>query len=59
MSSRRNMGKIPPNVADGSMLTPNILEKKEAPQLLKNEIEIATYTNKVTIGMDVAALEFF
>lgn len=53
------MGKIPPNVADGSMLTPNILEKKEAPQLLKNEIEIATYTNKVTIGMDVAALEFF
>lgn len=53
------MGKIPPNVGDGSMLTPNILEKKEALQLLKNEIEIASYTSKVTIGMDVAALEFF
>ncbi|EGV99551.1 Alpha-enolase [Cricetulus griseus] len=38
---------------------PNILENKEALELLKNAIWKAGYTDQVVIRMDVAASEFF
>uniref|UniRef100_A0A8C6RE95 phosphopyruvate hydratase n=1 Tax=Nannospalax galili TaxID=1026970 RepID=A0A8C6RE95_NANGA len=52
-------GKDATNVGDESGLAPNILENKEALKLLKNTVGKAGYTDKVVIGMDVAASEFF
>uniref|UniRef100_W5MJX4 phosphopyruvate hydratase n=1 Tax=Lepisosteus oculatus TaxID=7918 RepID=W5MJX4_LEPOC len=47
------------NVGDEGGFAPNILENKEALELLKNAIGKAGYTDKIVIGMDVAASEFY
>ncbi|XP_032904402.1 alpha-enolase isoform X1 [Amblyraja radiata] len=47
------------NVGDEGGFAPNILENKEALDLLKSAIEKAGYTDKVVIGMDIAASEFY
>uniref|UniRef100_A0A7N6ANX8 phosphopyruvate hydratase n=1 Tax=Anabas testudineus TaxID=64144 RepID=A0A7N6ANX8_ANATE len=52
-------GKDATNVGDEGGFAPNILENKEALELLKNAIGKAGYTDKIVIGMDVAASEFY
>ncbi|EHB06483.1 Alpha-enolase [Heterocephalus glaber] len=52
-------GKDATNMGEEGGLAPNIMENKEALQLLKNAIGKAGYKDKVVIGMDVAASEFF
>ncbi|XP_063058582.1 beta-enolase-like [Engraulis encrasicolus] len=52
-------GKDATNVGDEGGFAPNILENNEALELLKSAIESAGYTDKIIIGMDVAASEFF
>ncbi|XP_078413957.1 enolase 1a, (alpha) isoform X1 [Cetorhinus maximus] len=47
------------NVGDEGGFAPNILENKEALELLKVAIDKAGYADKVVIGMDIAASEFF
>mmetsp|Transcript_34532 Transcript_34532/g.47194 ORF Transcript_34532/g.47194 Transcript_34532/m.47194 type:complete len:444 (+) Transcript_34532:378-1709(+) len=47
------------NVGDEGGFAPNILENKEALELLQLAIEKAGYTGKIGIGMDVAASEFW
>ncbi|XP_078094839.1 enolase 1a, (alpha) isoform X1 [Mustelus asterias] len=47
------------NVGDEGGFAPNILENKEALELLKTAIEKAGYSDKVVIGMDIAASEFY
>ncbi|XP_048380202.1 beta-enolase [Stegostoma tigrinum] len=51
-------GKDATNVGDEGGFAPNILENNEALELLKTAIENAGYTDKIIIGMDVAASEF-
>ncbi|XP_038677424.1 enolase 1a, (alpha) isoform X2 [Scyliorhinus canicula] len=46
------------NVGDEGGFAPNILENKEALELLKTAIDKAGYSDKVVIGMDIAASEF-
>lgn len=46
-------------VGDEGGFAPNILDNKEALDLLNTSIALAGYTGKVTIGMDVAASEFY
>jgi enolase len=45
-------------VGDEGGFAPNIQDNKEGLDLLKTAIELAGYTGKVSIGMDVAASEF-
>ncbi|KAF7688441.1 hypothetical protein HF521_013248 [Silurus meridionalis] len=52
-------GKDATNVGDEGGFAPNILENNEALELLKSAIEKAGYSDKIIIGMDVAASEFF
>ncbi|PWA19192.1 hypothetical protein CCH79_00019726 [Gambusia affinis] len=52
-------GKDATNVGDEGGFAPNILENNEALELLKTAIEKAGYPDKIIIGMDVAASEFF
>nr|XP_009930318.1 PREDICTED: gamma-enolase isoform X2 [Opisthocomus hoazin] len=47
------------NVGDEGGFAPNILENSEALELLKEAIDKAGYTDKIVIGMDVAASEFY
>ncbi|XP_049989914.1 alpha-enolase-like, partial [Alexandromys fortis] len=56
---KEKYGKDATNVGDEGGFAPNILENKEALELLKNAIGKAGYTEQVVIGMDVAASEFF
>ncbi|KAG5281968.1 hypothetical protein AALO_G00050770 [Alosa alosa] len=56
---KEKYGKDATNVGDEGGFAPNILENKEALELLKNAIAKAGYTDKIVIGMDVAASEFF
>uniref|UniRef100_A0A8C5NUH6 Enolase n=1 Tax=Jaculus jaculus TaxID=51337 RepID=A0A8C5NUH6_JACJA len=56
---KEKYGKDTTNVGDEGGFAPNILENKEALELLRNAIGKAGYTDKVVIGMDVAASEFF
>ncbi|EPY74587.1 alpha-enolase-like isoform 11 [Camelus ferus] len=56
---KEKYGKDATNVGDEGGFAPNILENKEALELLKNAIGKAGYSDKVVIGMDVAASEFF
>ncbi|XP_041503924.1 alpha-enolase-like isoform X2 [Microtus oregoni] len=56
---KEKYGKDATNVGDEGRFAPNILENKEALELLKNAIGKAGYTEQVVIGMDVAASEFF
>uniref|UniRef100_A0A1B0AJN7 Enolase n=1 Tax=Glossina pallidipes TaxID=7398 RepID=A0A1B0AJN7_GLOPL len=46
-------------VGDEGGFAPNIQSNKEALCLIKDAIELAGYTGKIEIGMDVAASEFF
>lgn len=43
------------NVGDEGGFAPNIQDNKEGLELLKTAIEKAGYTDKIEIGMDVAA----
>ena len=52
-------GQDATNVGDEGGFAPNILSNREGLELLVNAIEIAGYTGKVKIGMDVAASEFY
>ncbi|KAL4667683.1 hypothetical protein H8959_006372 [Pygathrix nigripes] len=56
---KEKYGKDATNVGDEGGFAPNILENKEGLELLKTAIGKAGYTDKVVIGMDVAASEFF
>ncbi|MEJ1278104.1 hypothetical protein NN561_009023 [Cricetulus griseus] len=47
------------NVGNEGGFVPNILENKEALELLKNAVGKAGYTDQVVISMDVAASKFF
>uniref|UniRef100_A0AAY4AMU2 phosphopyruvate hydratase n=1 Tax=Denticeps clupeoides TaxID=299321 RepID=A0AAY4AMU2_9TELE len=47
------------NVGDEGGFAPNIVENSEALELLKTAIDQAGFTDKVVIGMDVAASEFY
>ena len=46
------------NVGDEGGFAPNILDNREGLDLLVSAIEMAGYTGKIKIGMDVAASEF-
>ncbi|EDM01936.1 enolase 2, gamma, isoform CRA_c [Rattus norvegicus] len=52
-------GKDATNVGDEGGFAPNILENSEALELVKEAIDKAGYTEKMVIGMDVAASEFY
>jgi enolase len=52
-------GQDATNVGDEGGFAPNIQNNKEGLELLKAAIAKAGYTDKVKIGMDVAASEFF
>ncbi|XP_074076501.1 alpha-enolase-like [Macrotis lagotis] len=56
---KKKYGQDATNVGDEGGFAPNILENKEALELLKEVIGKAGYTDKIIIGMDVAASEFF
>jgi len=52
-------GQDAANVGDEGGFAPNIQSNKEGLELLKQAIAKAGYTDKVKIGMDVAASEFY
>ncbi|KAI4817938.1 hypothetical protein KUCAC02_011307 [Chaenocephalus aceratus] len=52
-------GQDATNVGDEGGFAPNILENSEALELLQTAIEKAGFTDKVVVGMDVAALRGF
>jgi len=52
-------GQDAANVGDEGGFAPNIRNNREGLELLKQAIAKAGYTDKVIIGMDVAASEFF
>uniref|UniRef100_A0A672H108 phosphopyruvate hydratase n=1 Tax=Salarias fasciatus TaxID=181472 RepID=A0A672H108_SALFA len=52
-------GQDATNVGDEGGFAPNILENSEALDLLQTAIEKAGFTDKVVVGMDVAASEFY
>jgi enolase len=56
---KERYGQDATNVGDEGGFAPNIQENKEGLELLKVAIAQAGYTDKVVIGMDVAASEFF
>ncbi|XP_033897864.1 gamma-enolase [Acipenser ruthenus] len=56
---KEKYGKDATSVGDEGGFAPNILENSEALELLKVAIEKAGFTDKVVIGMDVAASEFY
>merc|ERR1712180_169138 len=52
-------GQDATNVGDEGGFAPNIQDNKEGLELLKTAIERAGYPDKIEIGMDVAASEFY
>ncbi|KAK2119506.1 phosphopyruvate hydratase [Saguinus oedipus] len=56
---KEKYGKDATNVGDEGGFAPNILENKEGLELLKTAIGKGGYIDKVVIGMDVAASEFY
>jgi len=52
-------GQDATNVGDEGGFAPNIQDNREGLELIRVAIEKAGYTNKVKIGMDVAASEFY
>mmetsp|Transcript_34590 Transcript_34590/g.97551 ORF Transcript_34590/g.97551 Transcript_34590/m.97551 type:complete len:481 (-) Transcript_34590:271-1713(-) len=56
---KKKYGQDACNVGDEGGFAPNILENKEALELLMTAIDAAGYSGKVKIGMDVAASEFW
>ncbi|XP_066568398.1 gamma-enolase [Amia ocellicauda] len=55
---KEKYGQDATNVGDEGGFAPNILENKEALELIQTAIERAGFVDKVVIGMDVAASEF-
>ena len=55
---KKKYGQDACNVGDEGGFAPNILNNEEGLDLLKTAIELAGYTGKIKIGMDVAASEF-
>lgn len=55
---KKKYGQDATNVGDEGGFAPNILENKEALNLIMEAIEKAGYQGKIQIGMDVAASEF-
>jgi len=58
-SSNQLLNHKATNVGDEGGFAPNIQDNKEGLELLKTAIAQAGYTDKVVIGMDVAASEFY
>ncbi|XP_032826418.1 alpha-enolase-like [Petromyzon marinus] len=56
---KKKYGQDATNVGDEGGFAPNILENMEALDLLTQAIGKAGYTDKIVIGMDVAASEFY
>jgi len=56
---KKKYGQDAVNVGDEGGFAPSIQDNKEGLELLKQAIELAGYTGKVVIGMDVAASEFY
>ncbi|CAI0469468.1 unnamed protein product [Linum tenue] len=56
---KKKYGQDATNVGDEGGFAPNIQENKEGLELLKTAIAKAGYSDKVVIGMDVAASEFY
>ncbi|KAI3725290.1 hypothetical protein L1987_65073 [Smallanthus sonchifolius] len=56
---KKKYGQDATNVGDEGGFAPNIQENREGLELLKTAIAKAGYTDKVVIGMDVAASEFY
>ncbi|KAI9332026.1 Enolase, C-terminal TIM barrel domain-containing protein [Zopfochytrium polystomum] len=56
---KKKYGQDATNVGDEGGFAPNIQDNKEGLELLKTAIAQAGYTDKVKIGMDVAASEFY
>jgi len=56
---KKRYGLDATSVGDEGGFAPNIQSAKEALDLIKDSIEVAGYTGKVKIGLDVAASEFF
>jgi enolase len=56
---KEKYGQDATNVGDEGGFAPNIQDNKEGLELLKEAIKRAGYTEKVKIGMDCAASEFF
>ena len=52
-------GQDSTSVGDEGGFAPNVLDSKEALDLVVEAIEAAGYTGKIEIGMDVAASEFY
>ncbi|XP_076306716.1 enolase-like isoform X1 [Tachypleus tridentatus] len=56
---KKRYGLAATGVGDEGGFAPDIQNNKEALELIKEAIEIAGYTGKIEIGMDVAASEFY
>lgn len=56
---KKKYGQDATNVGDEGGFAPNIMNNKEALVLIKEAIEIAGYTGKISICMDTAASEFW
>ncbi|KAF9897365.1 phosphopyruvate hydratase [Lobosporangium transversale] len=56
---KKKYGQDATNVGDEGGFAPNIQDNAEGLELLKEAIALAGYTDKVQIGMDVAASEFY
>jgi len=56
---KKKYGQDARNVGDEGGFAPNIQDNKEGLELLKIAIANAGYTDKIEIGMDVAASEFY
>jgi len=56
---KKKYGQDATNVGDEGGFAPNIQDNREGLELLKEAIAKAGYTDKVEIGMDVAASEFY
>jgi len=56
---KKKYGQDATNVGDEGGFAPNIQDNREGLELLKEAIAKAGYTDKVDIGMDVAASEFY
>lgn len=56
---KKDFGLDATAVGDEGGFAPNIQNNKDALNLIRKAIELAGYTGKIEIGMDVAASEFF
>lgn len=56
---KKKHGLSATNVGDEGGFAPNVPDGDEALQLLKEAISVAGHTDKIEIGMDCAASEFY